>query len=74
MVEIKEFKKESKNEELGKKICQLVEYYEQRKGPVWELAALADVLFAITRILKSYDELFKGIEERLKEKERMIVN
>ena len=73
MTEIKEFKKVDRIEELGDKICKLVEYCEQGKGRIMELAALADVLSVTNRILKSYDERFKKMEEHLKDRERMMI-
>ena len=69
----KGLQKVDKIKELGDKVCKLVEYYEQGKGRVFKLAALADVLSATNRILKSHDERFKEIEERLKDKERRMV-
>jgi len=74
MTELRISKKVDKTEELGKKICRLVDFHEHRKGRFWEWVALIDVLFAINRILGSHDERIKELEERLKEKERMEVN
>jgi len=51
-----------KIKELGNKICRLVDYHEHSKGRFWELVALADVLFAINRILRIYDKRIKELE------------
>ncbi|MBA7549485.1 hypothetical protein ES705_41969 [subsurface metagenome] len=60
----KGLRKVDKIEELGNKICRLVEYYER------DLAALADVLMNIKEIFKSYDERFKKMEEYLEHKDQ----
>lgn len=71
MVEIKEFKKVDKIEELGNKIYRYVEYVaEGKEGRALELAALADILFSIREFLRSYDERFKKLEENLKDKDQ----
>jgi len=62
MIKIRVLREEDKIEELGKKICRLVDYHEHRKGRFWEWVALIDVLFAICRILKSYDKRIKELE------------
>lgn len=64
MTEIKILKEKDKIKELGDKICRLVDYHEHRKGRFWELVALADVLFAIVRILRDYEKRFKELEKR----------
>ena len=75
MTRIRIFKEEDKIEELGNKICKFVEYHEGDRGQnILALAALAEILFNIREIFKSYDERFEKLEECLKEKERMIVN
>jgi len=63
MVEIKDFKKIDKIEELGDKICKFVGYYERKKGWSPEFAALAEILIRIKRIFKSHDEQFKKLEK-----------
>ena len=63
----KGLRKVDKIEELGNKICKFVRYYERGKGRVPELAALADVLSTISRILKSHDKRFKKLEENKKD-------
>jgi hypothetical protein len=73
MVNIKDFKKIDKIEELGNKICRFTENYERRKGRSLELATLVDVLFGISKIFKSHDKRFKKLEEYLKDKKRMMV-
>ena len=66
MAKIKSFKEVDKIEELGNKICRLVEYYDREKGMEgWELATIADVLVSIREIFKSYDERFKKLEAEL---------
>ena len=64
----KGLRKIDKIEELGSKICRLVKYYEKwdtysGEGQGSALAALADVLSTISRILKSHDKRFKKLEE-----------
>jgi len=74
VIEIKEFKKVDKTEELGEKICRFVEYYEGDKGQnSLALAALAEILFSFRKIFRSYDERFKKLEENLKNRERMMI-
>lgn len=68
MVEIKDFKKIDKIENLGNKICKFVKYYEEEKGQILKLAALADILLNIKEVFKSYDTRFKKLEGHLKEK------
>lgn len=63
MAKIRSLKEEDKFKELGNKICKFVRYYEQGKGRVPELAALADVLFSVKEILRIYDERFKELEK-----------
>jgi len=68
MIESKteDFKEEDKIKDLGNKICRLVKYYEKKKSRIWEIAALADVLFAIVRILRDYKKRLKTIEAELR--------
>jgi len=64
MTRIKILKEEDKIKDLGVKICRFAKYYEKgEKGRSSELATLADVLSAISRILKDHDERFKELEK-----------
>lgn len=64
MAKIKSFDKEDKIKDLGNKICKFVEYHEGNKGQnLLALAALAEILFSIREIFKSYDEQFKELEK-----------